>query len=138
MPNSRPIQISPGFGYEHAIATLSSMLDNLRSQQFRSRSRAASRDYSVAYSNWAARNSAPYGPRTLAQFNREMGNRYGFNARGEPDLPTPMLPPTYARARAPGTAPVSALSYEGADERTIEYRYPYQIPNYFRSTWEQL
>src|SRR5262245_43571968 len=135
MPNSRPIQISPGFGYEHAIATLSSMLDNLRSQQFRSRSRAASRDYSVAYSNWAARNSAPYGPRTLAQFNREMGNRYGFNARGEPDLPTPMLPPSYARP--PGTAPTPEPTY-ASDERTIDYRYPYQIPNYFRSTWEQL
>lgn len=118
-----------GTNLEGALAFFQHVMDTIRSSHFQGRQAPQGRTRPVTYYP-QRQDGRVFGPMTQAEWTRQLGNRYGFNARGEPDLPTPMLP-TYYQPAARNVAPQVPVTAPGGDEQPgIEYQYPYLTPNY--------
>lgn len=127
-----------GFTQEAAIQYLSQLLSQRMQERMQRAGPAAGRAYGRAYDIWAQRASPqaisarpprPYGP-SSDEWIRFLGNRYGFNASGQPDVPSYQLPPMYQRLRAAAAAPTDAVPFSWEEQRSIDYKYPYLTPNY--------
>lgn len=124
-------RLPPGSTVEGALAFFQNIMDTIRSSRFAGRQAPQGRTRAATYYP-ERQDGRVYGPMTQAEWNRQMGNRWGFNARGQPDLPSYQLPPYYQYPPAARNAasPPPAAPPAPDDQGSIDYRYPYLTPNY--------
>lgn len=115
------------FTQQGAIQYLMQVLSQMQQSRLQRAGSSAARSYGASFNSWMNQRPQQYGP-SREGWTRFLGNRYGFNARGEPDVPSYQLPGVYQRLRA--RPEEQRTMFDQSEEGNIAYKYPYLTPNY--------